>query len=300
MNDSSFQDSDSSTKASAVPSAPSSPERKDKASLKSFIGRRFSFGAQPQRPPRFEVSTTQLGSGTYGSVMLGTDLTTGEPVAIKFISSGRMKPASLDREVSILQQLTEKSLPGICGMRAHLRPSEVALGDIRAEGGESLPKQLRSCYAIVMDAARGGELFEYVVQRDGLDESESGPLFTQLLAAVRSAHDLGIAHRDLKLENVLLRGCQGEPDADKIRLIDWGLAHQYRLASDGSVVLEALHSRCGSPSYMAVRAQGLESCGDCACNLPAIAMLCHFANQEEVGSIHSPTARGLQRGDLVD
>jgi len=124
------------------------------------------------------------------------------------------------------------------------------MGDIRSEGGGSLPKALRGCHALVMDAARGGELFEYVVQRDGLDESESGPLFGQLIKAVQHAHDLGIAHRDLKLENVLL--CEGGTDTtNKIQLIDWGLAHQHVLASDGSPVPESLHSRCGSRSYMA-------------------------------------------------
>jgi len=109
---------------------------------------------------------------------------------------------------------------------------------------------LTSCHCIVTELIRGGELFDHIVNNDGLTEREAGPLFAQLLDAVRVAHCLGIAHRDLKLENVLLCGKPGEPDATRIKLIDWGLAHQHKM-EHGLVVKEVLKSRCGSRSYMA-------------------------------------------------
>jgi len=205
------------------------------------------------RPTRFVASSRKLGSGAYGAVLLGTDLCTGEQVAMKLIPDGRMKPASLDREVAMLRRLSEAGHPALLHFHAHVRPAEAKAGEIKAKDSASLSlaKPLGQCHALVMEACRGGELFEHVVKADGLAEDESAPLFAQLVDAVRAAHGLGIAHRDLKLENVLLCGKPGEPDAKQIKLIDWGLAHQHAFAPDGGVVSEMLHSRCGSRSYMA-------------------------------------------------
>ena len=58
-------------------------------------------------------------------------------------------------------------------------------------------------------------------------------LSAQLVSVVQCAHAIGIVHRDLKLENVLLCGEPGVPDARHVRLIDWGLAHQHALDADG-------------------------------------------------------------------
>lgn len=226
-----------------------------KSSSKST--RRFSLntsnGGAARRPTRFVASSRKLGSGAYGAVLLGTDLCTGEQVAMKLIPEGRMKPASLEREVAMLRRLSEACHPALLHFHAHVRPAEVKAGEVKAKDDAKLPitKPLEECHALVMEACRGGELFEYVVKADGLSERESGPLFAQLVDAVRAAHFLGIAHRDLKLENVLLCGVTGEPEAKLIKLIDWGLAHQHAFGPDGAVLPEMLHSRCGSRSYMA-------------------------------------------------
>ena len=83
-------------------------------------------------------------------------------------------------------------------------------------------------------------------------EAEAGRLFTQVASAVSHAHGLGVAHRDLKLENMLFMEKESHPAcARELKLIDWGLAHQHGLRGDGTVVPELLRSRCGSRSYMA-------------------------------------------------
>jgi len=242
--------------AQPTPAPPPTPERtkslKTVAFAKAQLGRAGSWRRSSiTENAKYHVSTTKLGAGAYGSVMLGMDRHAGCSVAIKFIVDGRMKPSSLEREIGILRRLSQTDHPGICKMHAYLQPAETYGGDVRAEGGGQLSKALRGCHAIVMDAARGGELFEYVVKRDGLREAKSGPIFAQLVSVVQCAHAFGIVHRDLKLENVLLCGEPGEPDARHVRLVDWGLAHQHAIDADGRPIPEKLHSRCGSRSYMA-------------------------------------------------
>lgn len=57
-------------------------------------------------------------------------------------------------------------------------------------------------------------------------EERMRPIVAQLVAAVRWLHDLGVAHRDLSLENVLL---ERRGDERKLRLIDFGMATLKRL-----------------------------------------------------------------------
>lgn len=45
----------------------------------------------------------------------------------------------------------------------------------------------------------GGELFDYVLHRDYLEEDEARPLFAQIVSAVDYMHRKGVVHRDLKL-----------------------------------------------------------------------------------------------------
>ena len=50
----------------------------------------------------------------------------------------------------------------------------------------------------------GGELFDKVTGGEVLSEEAGGALFAQLVAGLQHIHARGVAHRDLKLENVLL------------------------------------------------------------------------------------------------
>ena len=99
---------------------------------------------------------------------------------------------------------------------------------------------------IYMEIATGGELFSRVINSGSLTEDEARPYFTQLMTAVAYMHSQGVAHRDLKLENVLL-------EQDQCKVCDFGLAHVYDPdpAQPGAFKVTALREVCGSKSYCA-------------------------------------------------
>src|SRR6201997_4582628 len=100
-----------------------------------------------------------------------------------------------------------------------------------------------------------GELYlvmEYLVGTSLSSELARGPMplargvdvLEQMCAALARAHDLGVVHRDLKSDNILLTTRGGRKDF--VKILDFGLAHlamDPRLAPKGAVF--------GTPEYMA-------------------------------------------------
>ena len=99
-----------------------------------------------------------------------------------------------------------------------------------------------------------GELYlvmEYLVGTSLSSELARGPMplargvdvLEQMCAALARAHDLGVVHRDLKSDNILLTTRGGRKDF--VKILDFGLAHlamDPRLAPKGAVF--------GTPEYM--------------------------------------------------
>ncbi|KAF9519051.1 hypothetical protein BS47DRAFT_123309 [Hydnum rufescens UP504] len=83
----------------------------------------------------------------------------------------------------------------------------------------------------VLDLCPSGDLFDAVSRGmyfRRLPDIKS--IFLQLIDAVEHCHSLGIFHRDLKLENILLKNQEGEPP--HIVLSDFGLATEEIRAHD--------------------------------------------------------------------
>jgi Serine/threonine protein kinase len=89
---------------------------------------------------------------------------------------------------------------------------------------------------IVMEYLSGGELYDYVIKKQVLSENDARVMFQQIIFALEYCHSHGVAHRDIKLENILL------DDQNNIKLGDFGLANYFR---DGCF----LHTSCGSVNY---------------------------------------------------
>ena len=77
-------------------------------------------------------------------------------------------------------------------------------------------KETEVTFDLVMDYAKDGTLFEYVVKNKGLPEKIAFKYFIQIVNAIKFLHDNDIIHRDIKPENILLF------DNDIVKLCDFG------------------------------------------------------------------------------
>ena len=77
-------------------------------------------------------------------------------------------------------------------------------------------------YQIVMELMQGNDLFDYMQKRDfRLSELQVKRITHQIVQGVQYLHSLGIVHRDLKLENIMM---SSDDDDACVKIADFGLA----------------------------------------------------------------------------
>ena len=76
----------------------------------------------------------------------------------------------------------------------------------------------------VFELVNGGDLFEYVLSKGRLSESEARRVFRQLLKVMKYLHAHNILHRDLKPENIMIEKDEIKKEIRNIKLIDFGFA----------------------------------------------------------------------------
>ncbi|KAG6490841.1 CBL-interacting protein kinase 29-like [Zingiber officinale] len=164
-----------------------------------------------------------LGRGSSAKVYHARHLPSGQSVAIKVFPKPRRlagsPSASADpfiREISALRRLRHRHI--------------VRLHEVLAS---------RSKVYLVLDLAKGGELFSRVEEHGRLPEDLVRRLFRQLISGVAYSHSRGVFHRDLKPENILL------DEAGDIKVSDFGFAALR--SSDGD---HLLRTQCGTPAYV--------------------------------------------------
>ncbi|KRZ16512.1 Maternal embryonic leucine zipper kinase [Trichinella zimbabwensis] len=160
-----------------------------------------------------------IGSGGFAKVKRGVHVLTGGSVAIKIMDKKALKKdlPRVKTEINALKHLCHQNIG---------RLYEVIETDRK--------------YFLVLEYCTGGELFDYIVKKDGLPEPEARHFFRQIVAAVVFVHEQGFAHRDLKPENLLLT------DDLRLKLIDFGLC-----AKPEYGLQDSLNTCCGSPAYAA-------------------------------------------------
>jgi len=161
-------------------------------------------------------------------------------VAVKVIAKSRMSApqrAALAREVVVHQYISHL---------ARKRPSDGQGAAMKRNVVQFVEAFEDDKNVYVVTEYGGRDLYTTLTDSDelgGLNETQALQIFTQLLAALVELHEMHIAHRDLKLENIVLVG----DDLDRVdaRIIDFGLAHWRR---DGSNLVT--RQFVGTPGYV--------------------------------------------------
>lgn len=146
-----------------------------------------------------------IGTGSTSKVFRAIRKSDGVSVACKVIE----KPQAKGEEYSyLLQQYLEEVK--ILELLKH--PNIISLED----SYETIDR-----IYVVMELMEGGELFDYIIEKVTLCESEAVDIIRKILSAVAYMHSKNVLHRDLKPENLLLAT---KGTCSDLKIIDFGLA----------------------------------------------------------------------------
>ncbi|NWH69235.1 DAPK3 kinase, partial [Geococcyx californianus] len=83
---------------------------------------------------------------------------------------------------------------------------------------------------LILELVSGGELFDFLAEKESLTEEEATQFLKQILDGVHYLHSKRIAHFDLKPENIMLLD-KNVPNP-RIKLIDFGIAHKIEAGNE--------------------------------------------------------------------
>lgn len=152
-----------------------------------------------------------LGEGAFAVVRLATRIETGDIVAIKTVKDVDFEP----EEVRLQRAIDHEGV--------------VKIFDVIKENGS---------VHIIMEHMPNGTLLDMLTSGVRLTEAQARKYFLQLVDAVEACHAAGVAHRDLKAENIML------DEQDNVKIADFGLATEMLPG-------QLLSGYCGSVNYAA-------------------------------------------------
>ncbi|KAJ3339733.1 hypothetical protein HDU93_007849 [Gonapodya sp. JEL0774] len=197
-------------------------------------------------PSPYHITRHVLGRGSYSVVKLAIDKRTNTRLACKIVDR-RLTPfravdgqgASVARECGIMRRVEH--------------PNVVRLHAVYTTANHAY---------VMLTLARGRDLYEEIKAQGRMPEGRARFAFFQVAMAVGWLHDMGVVHRDIKIENILVDSSHSS-NLPRIMLGDFGMAkvveHIIVICETGSYLLlfqiamsdSALRTRCGTPFYLA-------------------------------------------------
>lgn len=172
----------------------------------------------------FIVKNDTIGQGAFATVKKAIERSTGDSYAVKIINrrraihaGGKGAMAGVNRELQILRQLDH---PNIVRLKSFYEDVEN--------------------YYLVMELVPGGDLMDFVAANGAIGEDATQVITKQILDGIAYVHRLGISHRDLKPDNILIM----QDDPIIVKITDFGLAK----ISDNATFMKTF---CGTLAYVA-------------------------------------------------
>jgi serine/threonine protein kinase len=171
-----------------------------------------------------------LGEGGMGAVYKAEHLLMRKPVAIKILK----KEAAVDRDL-VMRFIREAQLASKLSNQ-HC----VTIHDF----GQTRDRDLY----LVMELIEGDVLRDIMIEEGRLSVERAYSIIVQLLDALGAAHDIGVIHRDVKPENVMLVKDPTRESGTIAKLLDFGIA---RPSSPVATGVTRSGFTVGTPGYIA-------------------------------------------------
>lgn len=200
------------------------PNKKVKLIDEAIIDELFESSSRPDLTAKFKKDYQVgkvIGEGAYATVRVALYRPLNRKIAIKIYEKNKIKEnqrkKSIRREITILQMLNH--------------PNIVKIYDV---------VETNNHLNIIMEYLEGISLGSYLKEQPGrrISEKTCKKIFKELAKALSYMHSLKIAHRDIKLENIIL------DENLQPKFIDFG----FSTCIEPSTKMKIF---CGTPSYMA-------------------------------------------------
>ena len=177
----------------------------------------FEKATAPLKLTDFTVTKGTLGEGAFGKVRRCSLKSNGTVFALKqmckaeIVSMGQVE--HIMQETKILSSISHPFVTNKYG--AIVTPGNLIL---------------------IMEFCPGGDLFDQLYKKKHFSLADTRVFVSQVLLPIEYLHSLGIVHRDLKLENILVA------QDGSLKLTDFGFAKHIKYRS---------WTLCGTPEYLA-------------------------------------------------
>ncbi|HKY28494.1 MAG TPA: protein kinase [Pyrinomonadaceae bacterium] len=174
-----------------------------------------------------------LGKGGMGAVYQARHILLGDKVAIKIL------PPEVRTNAEWLRRFRREGQAA----RRFRHPNAVTVYDLRTSADGTV--------YMVMEFVEGHTLGEEMKRRGAVPPSQAFELLEPIMSVLNTAHAMGVVHRDLKPDNIMIgKSSTGEP---VVKLLDLGIAKMREIAGadgGGTTALTIAGQVLGTPHYM--------------------------------------------------
>ena len=178
----------------------------------------------------------KIGSGGFSEVYFALQKTTNSPVALKIMDTSKKElKLTFKKEAKILSKLSHPNISTLIEYKNYKASSTVSYGVFTLEK---------------MDM----DLLSLILMHDTIPEQEMKKIFRKICAGVLYCHQKGVAHLDLKPDNVLLlfdQDDEGSKAIDKVQVCDFGFAAKWDLKKNRNGITTWSQTRIGTTEYRA-------------------------------------------------